>query len=497
MATNKSKIFGIGLSKTGATSLATQSSDVPLFVDLDGTLVKTDMLMESFFGLLKRNPWRALLSPFWLLRGKAYFKHRVAEHVDIDPAVLPYHSGFLEFLRHQSKQGRRLYLATACDQKLAKRVADHLGIFYMVLASDGITNLSGSRKLEAMTELCGDRGFDYAGNGAVDLSVWSHARRAILVNAPSQVEKSVKRTTQVEQTFVERGRGFDSYLRAMRVHQWLKNLLLFVPLAAAHAWQMGFAPFLHAGLGFLAFSLSASSLYILNDLLDLPMDRVHPRKRTRPFAAGDLPITSGIALMVILLLSGLLIAVVVSPVLLMVLLAYVTLTLFYSLHLKVIALVDVLVLAGLYTLRVIAGAAAIRVVPSFWLLAFSMFIFLSLALVKRCSELQTMLSMNRASVSGRDYHLPDLNYLYSMGIASGYLAVLVLALFVNSPDVAVRYSHPQLLWLLCPSVLYWISRLWLKTGRGEMHDDPLIYSVTDRGSRFIAAASLIVMLLAI
>jgi 4-hydroxybenzoate polyprenyltransferase len=474
-----------------------QTKDVPLFVDLDGTLIRTDLLIEGFLALLKRRLWNALVAPFWLVKGKAYFKQRVAQLVEIDPATLPYHSAFLGFLRDQAKQGRILYLATACDQKLAKQVAEHLGIFSMVLASDGATNLSGQRKLKVMTELCGNRGFDYAANAAVDLGVWSHARRAILVNASARVEKAARTIADVERTFNDQGRGLDHYVRAMRLHQWLKNLLLFVPLVAAHAWSMGLAPFVHAGLGFLAFSLTASSGYILNDLLDLPTDRVHPRKRDRPLAAGDLSITTGVALMAVLMLTGLLLAVLVSPLFLAVLLIYMAFTFSYSLHLKAIVLVDVLVLAGLYTLRVIAGAAAIPVMPSFWLLAFSMFIFLSLALVKRCSELQTLLSLDKVSASGRDYHAPDLKYLYSMGTASGYLAVLVLALFINSPEVSERYSHPQALWLLCPILLYWISRLWLKTGRGEMHDDPVIYSISDRGSRYVAVASAIVMLFAI
>jgi 4-hydroxybenzoate polyprenyltransferase len=471
--------------------------DVPLFVDLDGTLIKTDLLIESYLALLRRSLWRALLAPIWLRKGKAHFKQNVAQHVEIDPAVLPYHSAFLGFLRDQAQQGRRLYLATACDQRLAKQVAEYLGIFCMVLASDGVTNLSGSRKLRAMTELCGNRGFDYAANDAVDLGVWPHARRAILVNAPPRVEKAARTIADVERTFNDRGRGFDHCVRAMRLHQWLKNLLLFVPLIAAHAWSMGLAPFLQAGLGFFAFSLTASSGYILNDLLDLPTDRAHPRKQKRPLAAGDLSIASGVVLMAVLLLTGLLLAALVSPLFLAVLLVYLIFTFFYSLYLKTIVLVDVLVLAGLYTLRVIAGAAAIQVVPSFWLLAFSMFIFLSLALVKRCSELQTLSSLDKVSASGRDYHAPDLKYLHSMGTASGYLAVLVLALFINSPDVSGRYAHPQVLWLLCPILLYWISRIWLKTGRGEMHDDPVIYSINDRGSRYVAAASAIVMLLAI
>jgi 4-hydroxybenzoate polyprenyltransferase len=344
-------------------------------------------------------------------------------------------------------------------------------------------------------EVCREGQFDYAGNDAVDLPILSRARYAILVNPTQRVKKATQRTARLQHIFAEPRTGLVPYLKAIRVHQWLKNLLLFVPLFTAHEWS-NLTLALHAFLGWFAFSQCASSVYLLNDLLDLPADRNHPRKRTRPLAAGDIPLLHGGGLMILLLFLGLSTAVGLSWRFLGLVLLYLVCNLAYSLRLKAMALIDVLILAGLYTLRIIAGAVAIEVMPSFWLLAFSMFVFLSLALVKRCSELHTCLKMSQQETRGRGYQVSDLDYLHSMGTASGYLAVLVLALYVNNPELAKHYSHPEILWVLCLTVLYWVSRVWLKAGRGEMHDDPLVFTIKDRGSQLVFIASVIAMFLA-
>lgn len=468
----------------------------PLFVDLDGTLIKSDLLIESFVELLKRNPLYIFLVPIWILRGTAYFKQEIAGRVEIDASLLPYHSTFLEYLRNETTRGRKLILTTASNEKLARQVADHLGIFHGVLASNSKLNLSGEYKLKAIKEVCGEEQFDYAGNAAVDLRIWPHARHAILVNPKRGVENTVRRIASLQQIFEERATGLVPYLRAMRIHQWLKNLLLFVPLFTAHEWR-NIPLVFDALIGTLAFSLCASGVYLLNDLLDLPSDRCHPRKCKRPFAAGDVPLLRGVVLMLLLLIMGLGVAAAMSWVFLGILLLYLVFSTAYSLHLKTMVMIDVLILSGLYTMRVVAGAAIINVVPSFWLLAFSMFIFLSLALVKRCAELKTVIKMKDEATKRRDYRVSDLGYLHSMGTASGYLSVLVFALFINSPEVMERYTYPELLWLLCPMLLYWISRMWLKAGRGEMYDDPLIFTIKDFGSRFVVITSVVIVLLAV
>lgn len=466
-----------------------------LFVDLDGTLIKSDLLIESFFALAKSAPQCFLQAPFWLLRGKAYFKSQIAARVVLAPELLPYNTEFLDFLRDEASAGRTLVLATASDQALARKVADHLGIFGGVLASDGRLNMAGEHKLQAILSLAGEKPFDYAGNASIDLKIWPRAREAILVHPENGVEDAARKSACVGRVFTSPKTGLLPYVKAMRIHQWLKNLLVFVPLLTAHAWGNGLAV-LHSLQAFLAFGLCASSVYLLNDLLDLPSDRAHPRKSKRPFAAGDIPLLHGLWLIPTLLVAGVAVAATLSAMFIATLLAYLAITLAYSLHLKSYVLIDVIVLAGLYTLRVIGGAFAINTAPTFWLLAFSMCIFLSLALVKRCSELISLAKISRPKASGRDYNADDLAYLASMGTASGYLSVLVLALFINSPEVATRYAHLEVLWLLCPLVLYWVSRLWIKTGRGEMEDDPIVFTLKDRGSRIIILFSIGVVILA-
>jgi 4-hydroxybenzoate polyprenyltransferase len=471
------------------------ASQVPvLFVDLDGTLIKGDLLVESVLALLRHSPSTALRLPIWLLRGRAALKAEVAKRVQISLERLPINADLVEYLHNERKHGRRIYLATASDRSLACEVAQHFGLFEGVLASDGRRNLKGERKLEAIREVVGTAPFDYAGNDRADLRVWRHARHALVVNAPRRVASRAAGLCPVERVFGERRARARTWLRAMRVHQWAKNLLLAVPALTAHALGWHTAGIVLAA--FVAFSLAASSVYLLNDLLDLEDDRHHPRKRTRPFASGELPLAHGLLGTVVLLAVSVAIAAGLSHSFLLALLAYLALTSAYSIVLKHYMLLDVLLLASLYTIRIFAGAAAIAVPVSSWLLAFSMFAFLSLALVKRTSELVTLRQLSRTAASGRDYRVSDLQVLTSMGVAAGYAAVLVLALFVSAPDVAARYGHPQVLWLLCPLLLYWLSRLWMKTLRGEMHDDPLVFAFRDRASRVIGAVMVTVTLAA-
>ena len=467
----------------------------PLYVDLDGTLIKSDLLHESLLGLMKRNPLALFLIPVWLWNGRAYVKRAIADRVTIDVASLPYSESFLAYLRQESAAGRRLVLATASDAKYAHQVADHLGIFHATLASDGEANLSGSRKAIVIQADANGRPFDYAGNSHKDVPIWEKADAAVLVNADRGVENTLNGNTPVTARFADRKFRFTAYVAALRPHQWVKNALLLVPLLAAHRVSDPDALF-HALVGMIAFCLAASSVYVLNDLLDLGDDRRHPRKRKRPFAAGDLPVSHGLIALPILTALGLGIAATLSIEFLGVLLAYLAMTLAYSFRLKQYVLIDAMVLAGLFTTRVVAGGVAINAFPSFWLLAFCVFLFTSLALVKRCSELVTVGKQRAEAAFGRDYWVSDSIPLMAMGIASGYLAVLVVALYINSSAVTVLYSRPEALWFLCPVLLYWVSRLWLKTSRGEMHDDPLVFAVKDRASRYLGAACAAIVLIA-
>lgn len=475
--------------------MSNKNQSIPLCVDLDGTLIHSDLLFESFLLLIKQNPLFLFLVPLWLLGGKARLKSEIASRVTLNGAALPYSENFLAWLQGQKSQGRALWLVTASDQRLAQSVADHVGLFDGVLASDGQTNLSGDNKARQLVDRFGERGFDYCGNHRVDLKVWKHARAAVVVNASSGLEASARALTQIDAVFQPPKSGLKVVLKALRVHQWAKNALIFVPLAAAH--RLGDASVLVEGLvAFASFSLCASSVYLLNDMLDLEADRQHPRKCKRPFAAGTLSLLFGLAAAPALLLVSLGLALTLPLKFLAVLGAYYLVTLAYSFGLKKLVMIDVLTLAGLYTVRIVAGAAATAIPLSFWLLLFAIFIFLSLAIVKRYAELHAMRERGQLKASGRGYQVEDLGLLQSLGGASGYISILVLALYVNSPDIAVLYAHPKLVWVLCPIMLYWVSRVWMQTHRGHMHDDPLVFALKDRVSLLTGLAAAVVLVLA-
>ena len=457
---------------------------VPLVIDLDGTLVRTDLLVECLVTLLKHDPLYIFALPFWLLKGKAAFKREIASRVLFDPSLIPYRSELVEYLRAQRVQGRVVVLATGGDERLAQLVADHLKLFDSVLASDGSTNLSGERKRARLVTEFGERGFDYAGSGKRDLPVWSSARKAVVLNSNRQCVRAVAKVTQVQGVFEDRRASPGEYLHALRPPHWLKNLLVFISLFAAHRFN---EPALigKALLAFVAFCLCASSGYLLNDLFDLAADRHHPQKRLRPFATGRLPLSYALAMIPVLVVLSCVLGLLVSRALLGILLLYFALTFTYSLYIKHVVLLDVIVLAALYTLRILAGSAAVAIWPSEWLLAFSMFLFLSLALVKRYDELVVMRRVDGDQAKARSYETSDAELLASKGTASGYMAVLVLALYINSATAKALYGRHEFIWVLCPLLLYWVGHMWLVAHRGRMQDDPVVFALRDRTSRIL------------
>ncbi len=474
---------------------APAASDVPLVVDLDGTLVRTDTLHESLLVLLKRNPLLLVLAALWLLKGKAAFKAEVGRRVQLDAARLPYSEPLRAFLTEEKARGRRLVLATAADRSIAEAVATHLGLFSEVYASDGQVNLSGARKLARLKQAHPE--FDYAGDGEVDLALWREARRAVVVHGSNGLERKVRALGRGEVRVFEAPRtGPRTWVKALRVHQWAKNILVFVPALAAHK-GLDFSLLTQAALGFVAFSLCASSVYVLNDLLDLDSDRQHPTKRQRPFASGDLPVRAGAVLAPVLLVAGFAVALLLLPLPFTGLLAtYYAVTLAYSLHLKQVMVLDVLLLAGLYTVRIFGGSLATGVPTSSWLFTFSMFLFLSLALVKRLSEVRRLRLSNAEATPGRGYLSSDYEQLSSLGVAAGYISVLVLAFYITSKEVTVLYASPERLWLLCPVMLYWVSRVWLLAHRGLVNEDPLVFALRDKVSYAVGGVAALVLLAA-
>ncbi len=460
-----------------------------LFVDLDGTLLRTDMLWESFTNALRFSPMGAARGIANLVDGRAALKQSLAQASSIDAAMLPYHQTFLAWIREEAARGRRVYLATATDEVLAEKIADYLKFFTGIIASDGEHNRKGKSKLRAIRDLIGAEQFDYCGNGREDLPLFAEARRAIVVAAPSDVLRAAQTLGNVYRVFVDH-KDLSAWLRAIRPYQWLKNLLMFVPLLTA--FKLGDSHLIYLAIcGFFAFSLAASGGYLVNDILDLQVDRRHPRKRLRPLASGDISIGAGLFAAVLLVMGSLALAAYVSADLMLWMLIYLACTFSYSLRLKRTALFDIAMLAMLYTCRILAGGAAIGVKVSFWLLAFSAFLFFSLALVKRCGELIAVRDRQEDTAGGRAYLVQDLAVLQPLGIATTVCSVLVFALFVSSPETLARYPSPNLLWLSIAGLMLWLARIWLVANRGGMHDDPLIYAISNRMSLILLSIMLL------
>jgi len=453
----------------------------PIVVDLDGTLIHTDMLHESALGVLRDRPLAVLRIPAWLLNGKAVLKRELADRCACNPAALPYNLALLAWLETERARGRRLILCTASDRSVATAIAAHLAVFDEVMASDGVLNLAGPNKALALEQRFGAGGFDYAGNSGADLAVWARARRAIVVNASRRVVRLAGERCEVERVFPRAAPGLHAAAKVLRVHQWLKNLLLFIPLLASHGVNDSGA-WVALALAFVSFSLCASTVYIANDLLDLESDRLHPRKRQRPFASGLVPAWAGVLLAPLLLAASLVLGARAGGGFLPWLLFYFVVTCAYSWLLKRLVLVDCLTLAMLYTLRIVAGAAAGGIALSFWLLAFSVFLFLSLAFVKRYAELQLQILDGRHKLHGRGYLSSDAPLIQMLGITSGYAAVVVLSMYLNSDAVLALYPTPEIIWGAVPVILFWVSWIWLRAHRGQMHDDPLVFAVKDRAS---------------
>jgi len=465
-------------------------------VDLDGTLISSDLLVESIFVFLRATPLLFFKLILWLIGGKANLKQKLAD--DIAPCVdtLPYNQPLLVWLKALRADGARLVLATASDLRLAHGVANHLALFDEVLGTED-RNLAAGNKRDALVARYGKRGFEYVGNARADHAVWQMASVTHVANPDRGVLEEVMKLDRMGEVFDARASYFRVWCQAVRLHQWAKNLLIFVTLLAAHR-LLEVPLFLNGLLAFLSFSTCASSVYLLNDLLDLQDDRQHRTKRFRPLAAGTFPVLHAMLWIPALLLLSFSAALLWLPLrFVLILLSYYALTLAYSLWLKRIVMLDVVTLALLYTVRVVAGAAAIGVAVTFWILAFCMFIFLSLAFVKRYTELYNAREQALTSKAlGRGYVAADFELLASLGTAAGYLSVLVLALYINDSSAQALYTHPQWMWAACPLLLFWLSRVWLIAHRGDMHDDPIVFALRDRISQWIGLCFVTTFLLA-
>ena len=485
------------------------AAGAPLCVDMDGTLVKSDTLVDSLLAMARQRPLDLLRIPGWIAQGKAAFKRRVVGAVALDVEHLPYNRELVTYLRQQHGAGRRIYLATAADAALSERVARHLGIFDGVLASDGRRNLAGGNKLAAFRERFGDE-FCYIGNALPDAEVLAACREPMTANSSRRLRAAMRRTgTTPARMFEDRPPRGKAWLKAIRLHQWAKNMLIFIPLLLAHDRRPG--TLVGAAIGFVSFGLCASATYILNDLLDLEADRRHRKKRSRPFAAGDLSAMAGMVVVTVFFWSAVALALLLphavraaggapleAPYKFLEWIGiYFVTTLAYSLVLKRKMLIDVIVLSGLYTVRIMAGSAATGVAVSTWLLGFSIFFFLSLAFVKRFSELESLRSREGTVLNGRGYVMADLEQLRAFGTGIGCASAVVLTLYINDPSAVHLYRHPAWLWLVVPVLLLWLFRVWMLASRGEMDEDPVVYAITDKRSLLLGVIVAGILLLAL
>ena len=486
-------------------SVVVQDESCPLYVDLDGTLIKQDSLHESLLAVIKRHPLIIFKMVFWLLRGKAFFKCQLARYAQADDVVPVVNPEFLVWLTHQHQQKRPLYLATASETTMAQRMAEHFGFFSGVIATahsnqePNPINLAGQNKLQAIQRHMKEQGFTefaYAGNSHADLPIWKKASQVVAVNSKATLVSKLKKEGCNPLVFDVLTLHWRQILKAIRISQWSKNGLLFVPLISAHEWSIW--AWTSVVLAFFAFGLLASSTYLINDLLDLANDRRHQHKRHRPLASGQLLVAQAVPLCFMLMLSGLGLAIWLSLDFFLILLAYTFTTLAYSFRLKSYAVVDVIVLSGLYSWRLFAGATVASITISNWLLTVSLFLFLGLALVKRCAELEEVaLSSDTDVARGRGYHQDDLVVLRSMGVASSFATVLVLALYIDHQSQSTLYPAPGWLWGIVPILLFWLMRLWLKATRRQLHgEDPLQFALHDKTSWLVVAAMAVLASLA-
>jgi len=469
----------------------------PLFVDMDGTLVSTDTLWESCLLFLKRHPLRLWKIFIWLFHGKAYFKEQIALNVSLNAELLPYKDEVVKYISHAKAKSRDVYLITAANQRIASSVSKKIKIFTSAIGSDSKMNLKGKNKLEAIRNIIGTNKFDYIGDSKVDIPIWNEAHTAIIGSNKDKLANMLKKDKdKIVILPTCRTNFFKKWIKALRLHQWSKNGLLFLALFMSHR-IIEINLLKQTVIAFFSFSLSASAVYILNDLFDLETDRKHPSKKNRPFAAGHLSIANGVLAIPILIIISFVLAIGFLPIAFaIILIIYLFTTTSYSLYLKEQLFLDVVILGALYTLRVIAGGLAVGIEVSTWLLGFSMFFFLSLAFMKRYADLLLMKNNKQRELFGRGYSVIDLDIVQKLGISSGFISLLILALYIKGDQVMILYTLPELIWLTIPILLYWLMRMWFVTHKGKMTDDPIIFAIKDKSSYVMFLMIIIILFVA-
>ncbi len=475
--------------------LEQDNNNVPLCVDLDGTLLRTDLLYESIIYLLKKNFFYIFIIPFWFLKGRYYTKYKLLQYVSPNVSSLPYNSEIIDFIKREKEKGRTITLVTASAQALAEKVANYLEIFDFVYASKDGINLVHQNKADFLIDRFGYKNFDYIGDSYKDIVVWENSNTAHIVTNDNNLINIVEQKTKIGKIFNIPKEGLSVYLKQIRVHQWIKNLLIFVPTFLAH--KTDFNNFLDLILAFFSFSFIASAIYVINDLADIESDRNHSTKKYRPLASGQMKILTSFKIIPILFILGFVLSLFTYNFsFVIILLIYTVITILYSFYLKKLYLIDIIILSILFTIRLFAGGIITNTTISPWLLSFTLFIFLSLGALKRYTELKGLLSSQKVKTKGRDYYIDEIPLLLNLGISTGIVSILVFMLYINNPDVSYLYNNPYYLYLIIPILLYWILRMWFEAHRGLMNDDPISYAIKDKVSIIIFILIIVIALIA-
>ena len=465
-----------------------------LVVDLDDTLIFSDMLHETFWAAFSNDYRIPIKSVTWLIRGKEKLKNKLGISAEINVENLPYNNDVINYIKKHRKQGGYTALVSASNQAVAEKIAKFLNLFDEVKGSSENLNLKGHAKAKFLITRFGVKNYDYMGDSLNDLPIWKNANKAITVNANSSTIKECEKiNSNYHHLKSELSQNiFFNYLKVIRTYQWIKNILVFVPMFAAH--QLTKDNFIDSSLAFIAFCLIASSVYVINDLFDLNADRAHPIKKLRPFAIGTIPIKNGLIIFLLLFVPGIVISFIIEFYFFLLVLIYFTLSFLYSIVFKKKVILDICILGILYTFRIVGGGFTTEIQLSFWLLAFSIFLFLSLAAIKRQSELVDLKNRKRINIIGRGYLTNDLPIISTIAISSGFISVLLAGLYINSPDVLALYSKPWTLGVASIILLFWIMNIVFASSRGLVNDDPIIYAIKDNTSRvcFIAIILLLI-----
>ncbi len=455
-----------------------------VIIDLDNTLVRTDLLLEAAIQFLKRNPFRILKLIGWALKGPLTLKKNLEHQIKIDPLILPYDPKVIDLIREYKRQGFRVLIASASPASWVREVSHHLNLFEGALGTDS-ENLKGIKKYEAIVKNFGVTEFIYVGDDYSDIAIWQRCKSAVVVNGTKETIAALSHEGIKHKIIESRPNYIKTVAKLIRVRQWPKNALLFLPVVAAHALES--ASLLSLICGFFGFSFAASSVYIFNDLFDVSSDRQHHSKKSRPIASGDISFFNSIALFILMVVLSLGLGFAAGIPFIKVVVGYWFLNLVYTLYFKKQVVLDILVLSGMYTIRLYAGAAITLTPISNWLLAFSTFFFFGLACVKRYIELLRMKGIHAA---GRGYSYEDADIVRILGVGSGLISILVLLLYIQSPEVSQLYKDQSLMWFMVPIMLFWNARLWVLTGRGQVDDDPVIFALKD-GWSWICLISLV------